>query len=337
MIYLYCICGIIGFLLVFLLLGFIPVKLMQNKMFNFHQYETTNPCFLTFENYKDNLTREEFKIDLDKNNYLKGFFYQKKGETSFKGFIILVHGYGGTHLQYLLDINFLCNLGYKVMAFDQLGVGESSGKSQVDLAKGAETLNFVINYVVENNINENLKIILYGHSWGGYSVICGATEDVDMIISRSGFVNPVKIMATSLKKMGFFTTLIIPSAYLYYLLFHHRRSFKDAYKNYNKLAKQPKTLILYAKDDTYVYEVDSLSKKFIENPNKNVTVFQTDTGGHNTILSKEGLQKHKQLLEKYEKVKDDEVKKEEFIKNLNLTKDYTLNDEHSKKITEFLQ
>ena len=327
-------------ILVFLILVLIGISLvfsitLQKKMFNYHQNETDNPCYLSYPLYEKDIDRSKIEIKLNKKDTVRGYIYTKKYFENFKGFIILSPGYGGTHLQYLLDINYLCELGYKVLAYDHIGTGESSGNSMVDLAKGRETNLSVINYIVDNNINNGLKIVLYGHSWGGYSVVAGCNEKVSAIISRSGFDSPMQIMSHNLKqinkKFGFF----IPGAKLYYLFFHGNRSFKRSYDNYHSLKKKIPLLLIHAQDDDVVPYNLSIANVFKEQNVENISYCITKVGHHNSILSEKGYQAHLKMKKEYEEDKNNLYDENNNFK-YNLRETYTLNSYVKKSIEVFL-
>lgn len=338
----YILAGLLGLCILIYLIAFLIIKIVHNKMFNFHDTDPNNPCYLSFKDYENNLEREEFSIKINEKETVGGYYYTRKNLKEYKGFILLSPGYGGTHIQYLLDINYLCDKGYKVMAYDQIGTGLSSGKSMVDLAHGGDVCYQLVTYIKENNLNEGLKFILYGHSWGGYSVIKGCTEDVDLIISRSGFDCPIACMLAMFQKFGVMGKILSPFLYMYYKLFHKKNSFEFASKHYLSLNKRPKLLIVYAFDDQMLPRQVSLAEEFNELLTKDETlkndagVFITPSGYHNTVLDPNAFDKFKTNLEEYKSVENDEEKKKEFIENLNLVQTYKLNKEHIDVINMFL-
>lgn len=321
-------------LVLFLVIPLVIVGLIHKKMFGFHQNEVTSLVHLSFNLYQDELQREAFSMNINKKDTIQGYYYYDKSITNFKGFVILSPGYGGGHQQYFIDIYNLCSNGYKVMAYDNVGTAYSHGKSMVCLGKGAKTLNSVLKAVVSQNLNENLKITLYGHSWGAYSVLAGTESYVENIVAVAGFSDPVKSVSTMIKENVKFLKFISPYVFLFYHLFYPRYCTK-AFNHYSLLELKPRVLVIYAKDDKSVLFNISQAYKFMQNEYSNVEVFLLEEGGHYPLLSVEGQKKFKEFSEEITKLQLIE-EKQLFVKNINLREEYKENDDLTEKIIEFL-
>lgn len=329
------------FVLYLLLCTFIVFKL-NKAVFLIHGSDPDNPCFIHYEDYPD-LKREDYYTYYYKYK-IRGYIYYKDN-IKYKGFVILSHGLFGTHIQYLKDINFLVNNGYKVLAYDQFGCGISDGKKQEYLAHGIYVCENVINDVIHRNINSGLDLILYGHSWGAYSVT-GAIKkypQIKKVISRSGPISP-RISGRDLFKVfnKHIYRLIYPGYNISYLLLIPRR-FRIKATTGPKKNKETKILFIHAKDDNMVFINHSLSSYYLKHKQDNVSVFITEKGRHNSLVDIKGLDNYNHLVKEYNEIKKESelAIQNDLLKKFNLklkNRDslYPLNEEVANKIISFL-
>ena len=74
-----------------------------------------------------NLIKKDYNFKANNNNNLKGNIYYYKEQ--YENIIIFACGYNMTKEQYIPEINFFASLGYTVFCYDNLGTGESEGKT----------------------------------------------------------------------------------------------------------------------------------------------------------------------------------------------------------------
>ena len=133
---------------------------------------------------------------------INGFIYEIENNEP-KGIIILVHGMGGGHINYMNEICYFAKLGYKVISYDNYGTMLSEGKNLKGFQQTLNDLRACILSVQSNLEFAGLKVILYGHSWGGYAVSAVSNfKDihVDGIISLSAFDSPSKILTSMVQQ-----------------------------------------------------------------------------------------------------------------------------------------
>ncbi|SET43089.1 alpha/beta hydrolase [[Clostridium] polysaccharolyticum] len=121
-------------------------------------------------------------------NKLAGSFYWQNGIKNLQQVVIIVHGYGLTHLDYQLEIEHFVKKGNVVFAYDLTGCGASEGKNPKGFGQFILDTKVAVNYV--RKAEPEKKIILFGHSTGAYGVAAYLQEAdplVEKAICVSGF------------------------------------------------------------------------------------------------------------------------------------------------------
>lgn len=316
--------------------------ILNQKIFGVRGKDPSHPIYVHVEDYPE-LKREGYET-LFSGKKIKGYIYTDKDIHAYQGFIILSHGMFGSHLQYLVDVNYLTNAGYEVLCYDQYGVGESEGESQVSLAQGILTLNAVIDDVEKRKLNHGLEISLYGHSWGAYCGL-GVLKDHDEIhkaVLRSGPVKPalagLSILRLRSKALYYYLRPILPFCLR---MLTSGKATVDCTKNLKKNRKT-KILVVYAKDDPMVDMANSQYKYFTKHKNENVTLLLTQKGLHNSIITEESYARFVSKAKEYktlmkntpEEKKNEETEK--FLSQVNRADMVNYNDEVKDSILKFL-
>ena len=120
---------------------------------------------------------------------LAGYRYSRPVSEP-KGVVVISHGMGcGGHFSFLPYIDVFTSEGYLVFAYDVTGTGYSEGESVEGLPQGVIDLDHALNCV--NGIDEydGLPVMLFGHSWGGFSVgnVLNMHPEVSDAVIVSGF------------------------------------------------------------------------------------------------------------------------------------------------------
>ena len=326
----------------YLAFGVLVVFKANTELFGKRGEDPSNPCYLRFEDYPF-LKRTPYRTGYY-GKAIKGYLYQDQRLRDYKGYIILSHGFFGTHVQYLFDIALLTQEGYLVLAYDQFGAGLSEGKNQESLATGVYVMENVISDVEKNNLNRGLPIYLYGHSWGGYSV-AGALKnhpEIKGAICRSAPYSPIKAGYDLLKKVkpGLAYFLAPVFSFSCWLVMGKRYLIKGT--RGLKKNKDTPVLFIQAKNDDIVLYKDSLAKYYQKHPQKNAKVFLTDKGMHNSLLVENGQLKYKELVKKFHEIdrKPDTTKKDQemndFLNHLDRVQTYQYDEETKNEILSFL-
>lgn len=131
--------------------------------------------------------RQAVSFPSNRGDTLRGYIFSYENDP--KALIVLCHGYGMSLNDYLPECEYFCRRGYAVLAFDGSGVGESGGMLY-GLPQHILDLDACLRYVNSLSKLQSMPLLLYGHSWGGYSVDCVSSVGqypIRGIISASAF------------------------------------------------------------------------------------------------------------------------------------------------------
>ena len=149
------------------------------------RFETYEPYTLYVEDY-EGLSCSEYTFTSDKGQKLQGYWYSAGEEQ--KGIVVIAHGLGAGHNSYMDCANFFAQNGYYVFAYDATGNDRSEGDGVGGIPQGPIDLDHAISFVEGSGNFPDLPIVLFGHSWGGYSVCSVLTyhPEVKAVIECSG-------------------------------------------------------------------------------------------------------------------------------------------------------
>ena len=334
---------IVFFIILFLYIAFglFVVFIANRKLFSKRGEDPDNICYLTYDDFPE-LEREEYSAILRKAT-LRGYIYSRKDKNEYKGLIILSHGFFGTHVQYLIDIDYLTKLGYRVLAFDNFGVGLSSGENQGSFVFSYYSLRAVLEDVERRELNEDLPIYLYGHSMGGYAISLTLRyhPEVKKAIVRSAPLSAGiagrDLLHLQNKFLYYFLYPIIP---LCFSLLGTKRENSSSYREIKK-SRETAVLLIHSKNDNLVPYKHSLARKVEHLKRDNFEIFVTEGGLHNSFVTEESSNNYSKLKEEYKKlVKEGDNKKlDQFALKLKRDKRnyYQISSDVKEKITEFLE
>lgn len=258
--------------------------MVYNENFN-KRFESYEPLMLYIEDF-DGLKRTQYEFASDKGQKLTGYMYSS-GENQH-GIIIMAHGFGGGgHNSYMDCANYFAHHGYYVFAYDATGNDESEGEGVGGLPQGVIDLDYAISFVEESGNFPNLPIVLFGHSWGGYSVCSVLTyhPEIKAVIACSGFNSSSAMFEAEGKKLaGNGIYMMMP-----FVKLHERIKYGD-YASNTALdgfsATEAAIMIVHSTDDDVVptkYGYDIYYEKYKDNPR--FTFICLEDNGHNYIYN----------------------------------------------------
>lgn len=186
---------------------------------------------------------------------LVGYKYYRSIEDS-KGVVVISHGLGGGgHNSYMGVADYFAANGYVVFAYDATGNDESEGSSVKGIPQGLIDLDYAIQFVKQTSDFDGLPIMLFGHSWGAYSVgsVLNLHPEVKAIVMVEGFNKSMDIIEEEGQEVaGNGVRALLP-----YISFYERIKF-GKYSSYNCINGFENTeagvMIIYSTDDEMLSE-----------------------------------------------------------------------------------
>lgn len=155
---------------------------------NFGQrFETYEPTARSIDEF-EGLRLAECTFESDKGQKLAGYKYYR--DNTPKGVVVMAHGFGGGgHNSYMDIADYFTACGYVVFAYDTTGCDKSEGDEVGGLPQGVIDLDYALRFVESSEEFKDLQIMLWGHSWGAYSVgsVLAYHPEVKAAIMVSGF------------------------------------------------------------------------------------------------------------------------------------------------------
>ena len=276
---------IFAFILVLLIAAWWILTLyIYNDNIN-QRFETYEPLMLYISDYPG-LKCDEYSFTSNKGQKLVGYLYSS-GENQ-RGIVVLAHGFGGGgHNSYMDVCDYFAENGYYVFTYDATGNDKSEGKGVGGVPQGVVDLDYAISFVEKSGNFEKLPIVLYGHSWGGYSV-CNVLKfhpEVKAVIECSGCNKSSDLIEIGGKEIiGNLVYTMMPFVYLHEFIHYGKyaeTSAMDAFK-----ATTCPVMVVHSSDDDLVpieYGYDKFFAVYKDDPR--FTFMRFEDKGHNDIVN----------------------------------------------------
>ena len=259
-------------------------------------------------NEYEGLSRTQYQFKSNKGQTLTAYLYSSKkapAAVSPKAIVVMAHGFGGGgHTTYMDFIDYFAGKGFLVFAYDATGNDESQGLGKNDgvggLPQGVIDLDYAISFVEKSGNFPELPIVLFGHSWGGYSVVnvLNYHPEVKAVAEVAGFESSGKMFFAEGKSMaGDAVYAIMPFFYIHEFFKYGKYNFSTGVKGIRK-STTPVMIIHGSKDDMVPveYGYDVYYKAFKDNPRVNFLLYE-DMGHDNILRSKDNSSPNTQLLD----------------------------------------
>lgn len=319
------------------------VLYLYNQTFHERFSSESNNSILRFEDY-ETLNRERVDFKSNKGQNLVGYFYSAKAIAEPEAVVVFNHGFGGGgHAYYLPQIEYLAQHGYMVLGFDKTGNDESDGKYVKGLPQGVIDLEYALDFVRDDERSKELPILLYGHSWGGYSVcsVLEKADDIKAVVSISSFNKSQDMLMEQGSQMyGSITKILSPFMMLCDIFNFGSDAFVSSEKG---LAKTEAEVLIVHSDDDNIIDINGsfnvykneLSDKpnlhFIELTGKqHEPFFSTECISYN----RERSEFRRQYLKENPNISDDELK-EVLLNRFDRTRANELDQDLMAQIAEF--
>lgn len=257
--------------------------IMYNANFNV-RCDDYEPLMLRVSDF-DGLQCAEYSFPSDKGQILSGYLYSR-GEDQ-RGIVVLSHGFGEGHNSYMDCANYFAKNGYYVFAYDATGSGKSEGEGVGGTPQGVIDLDHAISFVESNDDIPDLPIVLFGHSWGGYSVSNVLTyhPEVKAVIECSGFDRSSDMFESGGKSLaGDLICTMTPFIRIYERFKYGEYATNTAMDGFD--STDASVMIVHSEDDDTIgieYGLDKYYEKYKDNPR--FTFIRFKDKGHNGILN----------------------------------------------------
>lgn len=132
-------------------------------------------------------------------NVLTGYLY---GADNANGLIIISPGHADTNDIKLYEITYFVDNNWKVLCYDYTGCYNSQGSNMIGYTQSVHDLDAVLTYVESSNDYQNIPVVLFGHSLGGYAsaAVLQYEHKVKAAIIASGFDTPKEQWTYSIER-----------------------------------------------------------------------------------------------------------------------------------------
>lgn len=293
----------------------------------------TNRYFFSRNDYP-NLANVEEHFFKSGDNVLRGYMHRTNKASN--GLVLYAHGLtsqanSGGHL--VLQ-NWLVSEGYDVFAIDLTASGASEGDSTIGLYQSAFDIYEAYNYLQNNNLLED-KLILLGHSWGGFGVSASLSLGVkaQYVITFAAFDNPLDTMnefaSHYIGPLSFVNYPVFAATYYSKTSGKVTMSASDSIRN-----SDAKVLVFHGEDDNRI-PIQSVSLFGHLSNSSQVKKVAIPNCGHSWLWLTESARDYiKQLDQKYETLSDEQ--KEDFFASIDKTKTAEIDEKIASDIKNFL-
>lgn len=322
---------------------FVPTIIAQSVFkSNFgERYTTYEPLSWESSDF-DGLMVKEYAFTSDKGQKLAGYNYFKNGD-GFKGIVVMAHGYGGGGHNYYMNVadHFASN-GYTVFAYDATGNDASEGDGIGGLPQGIIDLDYAIRFVKEREEFKGLPIMLFGHSWGGYSVgsVLELHPDVSAAITVAAFNSSADMLELEGRKVaGDAIAIMMPTLNGYDEKLFGKYAQLSVMRGFE--ATTADIMVLHSVDDAVIpieQSYDVFYEEYKDEPR--FTFIRYENRGHDNVYNDESIFEYKKAFNaaaaefnaNYDGDMTEEVRAEYFRENVDMHQLYALDDELMNKM-----
>ena len=297
-------------LLLFYITCFIANSVVSNKIYGRRGDGSISIKYAKPSDYPNLDVKKSYFLN-NKKARLSVYEYKLKNSKPI-GLVLFIHGIGGGHFYSLQLINYLCERGLMVVAYDQYASGTSEGKKIESMTQGAIDVKYAVKYI---EANYDLPFYVMGHSWGGFcaaqSLRC--SKKILKCVSIAG-LDSESSMTSGPKFFAFVASLFVKicgfTKYGKYSFYSQGGAFKKT---------NAKVLYLQGKQDLIVHPNKAGYKyqKMLKNK-KNVQIVMLDKKGHSPIVTYESQLEQGKIMAQFGMLGENLVPLEtyvDFVKN----------------------
>ncbi len=337
----YLIISILIFILIFMIITF----LIYNKIFS-KRYEMADKPMSISLSLNDFPNLKATPVSFHTNDsLLKGNFYHSSAVSiTQKCLLIFCHGISNGSRDYLAQIDYFAQQGYEVLAYDNTGTHNSSGKGIRGLPQSLINLHDVLNLLSTQEQFKSyseLPVILIGHSWGAFAVNAVLNykefKNIKAVVSFSAFNRSIDMLIQQGKHL-FGNAIFLFRPFLQFIEFIRFNKVSRFTSIGGVNSYDIPILALHSKDDPIVYFENSLVSKRSECTNLNAVFIALDGCKHNVTLSQNARNYGAELKAtiKIPKHVTSQNEIEKYLINIDKMKLYELDLQRMKFIENFI-
>ncbi len=281
--------SVVAFLII---ICFIGLAIAHSVVFSRADYDMYDSRRMpVYEDYSGQYPREQINISSG-DNTLVGYLY---GMGSGRGLIVVSPGHRDSSDVKLPEITYFVDAGWTVLCYDFTGCYNSEGGSMGGYSQSVHDLDAVLSFAEADDRLNELPVMLFGHSLGGYAsaAVLNYGHDVKAAIVASAFDTPKEQWSYSVERFtGVFHTPLSPFTNMFIDLQYGEDKNLSAIDGINA-AKGVPVLVINASDDVY-YGGDSpvyAKRGLIRNPD--CTFISIDAGHYGYFLTEDALEYRK--------------------------------------------
>lgn len=302
--------SIMGIIMIFSIISMIAIKFVYDGQFpRYDRHDDTITARLRYADLEVDYPRDLVSFNSGENR-LQGYVY---GSDQEMGLVVVAHGLGGGADSYLPQITYFIDQGWRVFAYDATGSFDSEGKTTKGFPQALLDLDAALTYINTQEEFDNLPILLFGHSWGGYAVanVLHYNHEISGVVSVSGVNSSIEIvLEQGQQMMGGLIHTQYPFLWVYQRILFGKTASLDAVDAIN--GSDVPVLIIHGTEDELVnYKGCSIISKIddITNPNvRTISISEPDRNGHNNIFRSDAAIdyineiniEYRELLDSYE-------------------------------------
>ena len=219
---------------------------------NFLHHQTTPPEAVRQQQLSGSIHVLDSPFTSNLGQRLFGQLYYQ-GDSIPDTVVIVSHGNGIGHTGYANVIDFFARNGFAVFAYDATGYDESQGFSTRGLPQGIIDLDHAILHVRQDPLTAGKPIVLFGHSWGGYSAcsVLNVQPEVEAVITLAGFNDSLQIIGHQGRQLiGSAINVLLPHFSLYERLKFGKYASLSALDGFSN--SRARIMIVHSSDDETV-------------------------------------------------------------------------------------
>lgn len=213
-------------------------------------------------------------------NRLNGHVYHVEDA---RGMVVISHGLGAGAESYFPETRFFVDNGWQVFAFDNTGSHHSEGDSTRGISQSVLDLDAVLRHIEGDPTLNDLPVVLYGHSWGGYAVaaVLNLGHPVAAVASVAGYSTPAAALYDFAEnRTGIFGVLAYPLFWGYHNILYGSNANISAIDGLNR-SGVPALVIHGTGDNTIRPDVSGILARQADITNPNVGYIKRDAENQN--------------------------------------------------------